>query len=145
MQINDCNHFLQMGVSFASDHLTKLGQHTMQVIGNSPHYHIVLTSICAINLHKLYVNPLVHKYSFWHINTRQLLKTLWEKQKLIINKQFFLFLQCFLHNQIIVSHLCSPFQTFSTLSDNCIPFVTSYFYLLMNSMSLQLAYEVKGY
>ena len=43
------------------------------------------------------INPLLHRYSFWCINNRQLLKTLWEKE------QFLLFPQYFLFNQIIVS------------------------------------------
>ena len=48
-------------------------------------------------------NPFLHIYSFWHINNRQLLKILWEKEKLLVKKQFFLFPQCFLLNHIIVS------------------------------------------
>ena len=38
-----------------------------------------------------------------HINNRQLWKTLWEKKKLLVNKQFFLFTKCFLLSQIIES------------------------------------------
>ena len=53
----------------------------------------------------LRVNPLLHKYSFRRINNRQLLKTLWEKEEIACNKQLILFPQCFLLNQIIVSHL----------------------------------------
>ena len=36
----------------------------------------------------IYFNPLLHKYSFWHINNRQLLKTLWEKKKLLVTSNF---------------------------------------------------------
>ena len=31
------------------------------------------------------INPLLHRYSFYHINNRQLLKTLWVKKKLLYN------------------------------------------------------------
>ena len=34
------------------------------------------------------VNPLLHKYLFWRINNRQLLKTLWEKKKLLVTSNF---------------------------------------------------------
>ena len=54
-------------------------------------------------------NPLLHKYSFWCINNRQLLKTLWEKEKLLVRA-------------------ISPFPTmFSTQSDNFI-FICPYFW-----------------
>ena len=33
-------------------------------------------------------NPLLHKYSFYHINNRLLLKTLWEKKKLLVMSNF---------------------------------------------------------
>ena len=33
-------------------------------------------------------NPLLHRYSFWPINNRQLLKTLWEKKKLLVTSNF---------------------------------------------------------
>ena len=47
--------------------------------------------------------PFHHRYSFWHINNRQLLKTLWEKEKLLITSNFSFFQQCFLLNRIFVS------------------------------------------
>ena len=34
------------------------------------------------------LNPLLHRYSFWHINNRQLLKTLWENNKLLVISNF---------------------------------------------------------
>ena len=37
---------------------------------------------------KSFVNPLLHTYSFWRINNRQLLKTVWEKKKLLIMSNF---------------------------------------------------------
>ena len=33
-------------------------------------------------------NPLLHRYSFQHINNRLLFKTLWEKKKLLITSNF---------------------------------------------------------
>ena len=58
------------------------------------------------------INPLLHRYSFWCINNRQLLKTFWEKEKLLIlNEQFLLFPHCFLLNQL----------------ENCIP-ICPYFW-----------------
>ena len=36
-----------------------------------------------------YYLPLLHRYSFWRINNRQLLKTLWEKKILLIMSNFF--------------------------------------------------------
>ena len=33
-------------------------------------------------------NPLLHRYSFWNINNRRLLKTLWEKEKLLVTSYF---------------------------------------------------------
>ena len=38
----------------------------------------------------LWYNPLLHKYSFWRINNRQLWKTLWEKKKLLVRSNFFI-------------------------------------------------------
>ena len=79
------------------------------------------------------LNPLLHRYSFQHINNRQLLKTLWEKKKLR-NKQFLHFLQCFLLNQKVVSPFVNIYdknEQFETSnfsfslnvfhSENCIP------------------------
>ena len=53
------------------------------------------------------------------------------KGEIARNEQFLLFQQCFLLNQITVSHLSI--------------FMTSYLYLLLNLKSLKLANEVKGY
>ena len=52
------------------------------------------------------VNPLLHKYSFWLINNRQLLKILWEKKKLLVTSNF-----SFSHNVVFPQ------------SDNCTSFV----------------------
>ena len=38
--------------------------------------------------HMTKVNPLLHRYSFRRINNRQLLKTLWDKEKLLITSNF---------------------------------------------------------
>ena len=46
------------------------------------HLLFLLTTFSALN-------PLLHKYSFWCINNRQLLKTLWEKKKLLIMSNSF--------------------------------------------------------
>ena len=35
-----------------------------------------------------FINPLLHRYSFRHVNNRQLLKTLWENEKLLITSIF---------------------------------------------------------
>ena len=34
------------------------------------------------------INPSLHRYSFWCINNSQLLKTLWEKEKLLVTSNF---------------------------------------------------------
>ena len=44
-----------------------------------------------------------HRYSFWRINHRQLLKTLWEKEKLLVRSNFSFSHNVFLLNQLIVS------------------------------------------
>ena len=61
-------------------------------------------------------NPIVHRYSFWHINTGQLLKTLWEKEKLLITSNFY-FSHCFLHNLIIVPPFVHIFDIISLFAD----------------------------
>ena len=53
-----------------------------------------------------------------------------EKKEIAHNQQFLLFQQCFLYNQIIVSHLSI--------------FLVSYFHLLLNWNSPKFAYKVKG-
>ena len=58
------------------------------------------------------VNPWLHRYSFWRIENRWLLKILWEKKKLLVTSNFF-----FSHN-------------FSTQSDNCIPICVHIFDIL---------------
>ena len=50
-------------------------------------------------------NPLLLRYSFWHINNRQLLKTLREKGKLVVTSNFF-----FSHN--VLNSTVSPFVHF---------------------------------
>ena len=59
------------------------------------------------------INPLLHRYSFWCIDNRQLLKTLWEKWEIARNEQFLLFLQCFLLSQIIVFPFVHIFDVIS--------------------------------
>ena len=56
------------------------------------------SGLCSIGLnmdnvtdthdHHLKFNPSLHKYSFGRINNRQLLKTLWEKEKLLVTSNF---------------------------------------------------------
>ena len=50
------------------------------------------------------LNPLLHRYSFWPINNRQLLKTLWEKEKLLVTSNF-----SFSHNVFYSIRYCIPF------------------------------------
>ena len=80
---------------------------------------------CFISRRKWLFNPLLLRCSFWRINTRQLLKTLWEN-----DEQFLLFPQCFLLNHIIVS----PF----------VYILTSYLYLKLNWKTLEIGIWAKG-
>ena len=75
--------------------------------------------------------PLLYRYSFKLINDRQLLKTLWEKKKLLVTSNFF-----FSHN--VFYSIRKLYPHFSVL-------LTSYLYFLRNWKSLKLACEVKGY
>ena len=58
------------------------------------------------------VNPLLHKYSFWRMKNRQFLKTLWEKEKLLVTSNFS-FSHVFYSNQIIVSPFVNIFDIVS--------------------------------
>ena len=62
---------------------------------------------------------------------RLLLKTLWEKQKLLVTSNFSFSHSFFYSITELYSHLSVP--------------LTSYFYLPLNWNSPELAYEVKGY
>ena len=48
-------------------------------------------------------NPLLHRYSFWSINNRQLLKTFWEKEKLLVTSNFSISHNVFYSIKTIVS------------------------------------------
>ena len=70
----------------------------------------------------LTLNPLLHRYSFQHINNRQLLKTLWEKKKFLVTSSFFFSnyvfspirkLYLFLPNQKIVFPFVNIFEIIS--------------------------------
>ena len=76
------------------------------------------------------VNPLLHRYSFQRNNNRQLLKTSWEKKKLLVPSNFF-----FSHN---------VFYSIRKFYPHLSIFFTSYLYLLLNWKSPKLASEVKG-
>ena len=76
------------------------------------------------------INPLLHRYLFSCINNRQLLKTLWEKKKLLIMSNFFL------------SH--NVFYSIRKLYPHLSIFMTSYLYLLLNWKSPKFQHEVKG-
>ena len=76
------------------------------------------------------VNPLLHRYGFQCINNRQVLKTVWEKKKLLVTSNFF-----FSHN---------VFHSIIKLCPHLSKFLTSYLYLLLNCKSPKLACEVKG-
>ena len=67
---------------------------------------------------KMYLNPLLHRYSFSFINNRQLLKTLWEKTKLLVTSNF-----SFSHNVFYLIRNVYPHLSI---------FLTSYLYLLLN-------------
>ena len=80
---------------------------------------------CKINT----FNPLLHRDSFRRIKTRQLLKTLWQKEKLLVTSNF-----SFSHNVFYsIRYLYLHLSTFLT-----------YLYLLLNWKSLKLAYQVNG-
>ena len=77
---------------------------------------------------KLTFIPLLHRGSFWHINNRQLLKTLWEKEKLLVTSNF-----SFSHN---------VFNLIRWLYPHLPIFLTSYLYLLLNWKSLLIDWMV---
>ena len=56
------------------------------------------------------LNPLLHRYSFWCINNRQILKTLWEKEKLLVMSNF-----SFSHN-VFLLYLFLHLSTFDIIS-----------------------------
>ena len=66
----------------------------------------------------LRVNPLFHRYSFWRIKNRQLLKNIAGKGEIARNEQFLLVPQCFLLYQISVSPFVHIFDLMSLLL-NC--------------------------
>ena len=61
----------------------------------------------------MWFNPLLHRYSFKRISNRQLLKTLWEKKKLLVTSNFFFSLECFQLIQITVSPFVHIFDIIS--------------------------------
>ena len=63
-------------------------------------------------------NLLLHRYSFWHINNRHLLKTLWEKRILLVTSNF--------------SSSHNVFYSIRYLYPHLSIFLTSYLYLLLN-------------
>ena len=77
-----------------------------------------------------YINPLLHRYSFKRINNKQLLKTSWEKEKLLIMSNF-----SFSHNVFYSIRKWYPHSSI---------FLTLHLYLLLNRKSLKLSYQVKG-
>ena len=68
--------------------------------------------IHSIELSLKPVNPLLHKYKFWCINNKQLLKTLWETKKLLVTM-------------------------FSPHSDDCTPFVHIFDIILLFAAELE--------
>ena len=60
--------------------------------------------------------PLLHRYSFWRINNRQLFITIVGKGEIACNKQFLLFPKCFLLNQVIVSPFVHIFDIISVFA-----------------------------
>ena len=79
---------------------------------------------------KVCLNTLLHRYSFQHINNRELLKTLWEKKKLLIMSNFFFFPQCFLLSKNIVSPFVNNSDIISLFA--------------AESEEPKLSYQVKG-
>ena len=73
--------------------------------------------------YSLVFNPLLHRYSFYCINNKQILETLWEKKKLLVMSNFF-----FSHN---------VFYSIGKLYPHLSIFLTSYLYLLLNWKSLK--------
>ena len=65
-----------------------------------------------------HINPLLHRYSFQLFNNIKLLKTLWEKKKLLVTSNFF-----FSHNL---------FYSIRKLYAHLSIFLTSHLYLLLN-------------
>ena len=51
------------------------------------------------------VNPLLHKYSFRHISTKQLLKTLREKEKLLVTSNFSFSHNVFYSIKVLTSYI----------------------------------------
>ena len=78
---------------------------------------------CPVLFFFAIVNPLLHRYSFWHINNKQLLKT-WEMSNF-----------SFYHN---------VFYSVRYLYPICPYFWHQTFYLLLNWKNLKLTYQVKG-
>ena len=76
-------------------------------------------------------NPLLHRYSFLPINNRQLLKTLWEKKKLLVMSNF-----SFSHN---------VFYSIRYLYPHLSIFLTLYLYLLLCGKELTLHQTPKFY
>ena len=62
-----------------------------------------LQLLCYV-LHLERVNPFPHKDTFWSPWETSLLKTLWEKEKLLVTSKFLLFPQCFLPVWITFCH-----------------------------------------
>ena len=73
-----------------------------------------------------WVNSLLHRYSFQHINNGRLLKTVWEKGESLITGNF-----SFSHN---------VFNSIRWLYPHFSIFLTPYLYLLLNWKNLKLAY-----
>ena len=81
---------------------------------------MILTSIFffSINVSLISIkislfNPLLHRYSFCRNNERQLLKTLWEKAKLLVTSNISFSHNVLLLNQIIVSQFVHVFDIIS--------------------------------
>ena len=66
-------------------------------------YHAAKFSFSHNVFKNLLFNPLLHRYSFQCINTRQFFENIVGKEEIARNEQFLLFPQCFLLNQKLVS------------------------------------------
>ena len=89
-------------ICYYRNHFTRSAQCTGGVKGKT-YYTTTFTitfkhnkDVCYLAYHYPYtftnlqvggINPLLHRYSFWRINNRQLLKKLWKKKKLLITSK----------------------------------------------------------
>ena len=89
---------------------------------------------CLSWLILLFFNPLPHNTTFWRAKDMKLWKTLWEKEKLLVTRNFSFFSQCFLSYMVLIFHFkctlkwCLHFVSiWATLNFCCLVMVTVYY------------------